>query len=125
MLRPQRFWAHLKDGPELTFVGSVESIDEDLNTIVTAIQARGFDSQLRSPTNPKVPKRNESTEEPNALWDMLRQDPELEALIYARYKPDFDTFGYRRFQATSEEPYDETRKKVSKPAPAKGGKKAG
>lgn len=109
VFRPQRFWTALQGGQKLSYVGSVESLEKDITAMLAQINGRQLDACAKSPPPPEPMKRNESTDKPDRIWELLREEPELEKLIYLRYKPDFDTFGYRRFNVASSEAYDPSR----------------
>lgn len=108
ILRPQTFWTDLPNGAVLDFIGSVEAIDADVayilrNTVKAGKKAAHADEQS------EVQARNRSTENPNELWDLLRQDPEAERLIFERYQSDFERFGYERLEMNAATAYDERR----------------
>lgn len=108
ILRPQTFWTDLPSQRALDFVGSVEAIDADVAYILRHTVQPGkkaADADEKS----EVQARNRSTENPNELWDLLRQDPEAERLIYERYQSDFERYGYERLDMSTNAAYDERR----------------
>ena len=69
----------------LQFVGKVETIDADLNTIVTRIFGESVHAQTQTRTHGR-----------RGANDQLQQyyTPELAASVYQLYRDDFATFGY-------------------------------
>ncbi|TDM05606.1 MAG: hypothetical protein C4K60_12690 [Ideonella sp. MAG2] len=108
ILRPQTFWTDLAAGQALDFVGSVEAIDADVAYVLRHTVQSGSKA-AHADEYSEVQARNRSTDNPNALWELLRQDPEAEQLIFDRYQSDFERFGYERLNMTATVAYDERR----------------
>jgi hypothetical protein len=106
ILQPQTFWTALPSPTPISFVGSVESIDADMDYTLRKASKPG---KKNGAVPKKVQARNRSTNEPNRLWVLLQEDPEGERIIFDRYKDDFETFGYERFSSGLNGLYDERR----------------
>jgi hypothetical protein len=118
ILEPQTLWTGSAPAAMLSFIGSVEDIEADTARVLRQIAADGTGSaQGRPEASAKVAVHNRSTERPDALWALLRADPGAEQCIFERYACDFAAFGYRRFAADPEAPYDERRQDGADPAP--------
>lgn len=103
ILQPQTFWTDVAPGVELSFIGSVEAIDADLAYIVRRVAKPG------KKVKKQVQERNRSTQDPDKLWRLLREDPEAERLVFERYRSDFERYGYERLDMARTTDYDERR----------------
>lgn len=108
LLCPQVMWTELAAGTQLSFVGSVEAIEADVAHTLKRVAKPGKKNG-KIPEGKGIQSRNRSTEDPDQLWRLLREDPQSEQLIYERYRADFEAYGYERFNPEAEAAYDERR----------------
>jgi Sulfotransferase family len=119
LLCPQVMWTELAPGAKLSFVGSVEAIEADVAHTLKRVAKPGKKNG-KIPEGKGIQSRNRSTEDPDQLWRLLREDPQSEQLIYERYRADFEAYGYERFDLAADTAYDERRlqdRGTPRPAP--------
>lgn len=112
IFRPQTFWVELEGEDQLSFVGSVEHIEPDMAKVFKRITGKRLvagKGEKAHRNKPLVREENRSTHDSDALWEILRDDPSCEKVLFRRYESDFDLFAYRRFKPAAKLAYNPAR----------------